>query len=67
MEKAAMPDALDTITGPLFMAAHAARFPGHVQKANILRIAFRAATDPTAAMLIFPHDLAATDAGPCFS
>ena len=57
VKKAAVTDALDAITGPLFMAALGAGYPGDVTKGDILRIAFTAATDPTAAMLAFSHAL----------
>ena len=57
VKKAAVTDALDAITGPLFMAALGAGYPGDVTKGDILRIAFTAATDPTAAMLALSHAL----------
>lgn len=64
MKKAAMPGTLGTITGPLFMAALGAGFPGKVRKDNILRITFTAATHPTAAMFALPHHLTAGAAAP---
>ena len=65
MEKPAAPDALNrAVAGAAHMAAMLAGFTGKVPVVNPLWQKLTTATEPTAAMLIFPHLFTAAAAAP---
>ena len=67
MKKATMPGTLHTITSAPLVAAQRAGNARHGKQANIsgiLRIAFTAPADPTAAIFPFPQLLTAAAAAP---